>query len=782
MSSRYLNYLTWQSSYEQLATQIERRRLDKRIEEQGGTVIYALDNDVITIVTAPWRTAHQHYLRLFGNEDLDAIEALAYVFGEFFLSHSSASPYVIVRPAEVELEGMWNYVYEQALSEQTDLTTGLDRILKGDLGQTPRDDQALFDIVRRVLELVYGKQGHLTELKRISRIVELGGIRRMDTVVNENGGSPFPTESVDDTKQIAKFEQIWLQMLNRSRPKEGGERNAKTLPKNNLVDAAVLARIQWINLRYQEEGINSRLCLITGDSHIEKVASLVDFCGESFAAAFVRSPTCFLDDETFFTSMADRASDSSTATNPPDISIGDCLRVLSPAAHVNLTEFASKESERNIREETNSAMQQWAIFLKSIAAASQFNNDRFKEALREHLDASNYLHIADVRSRFEMLKNELASIGDEALARFGVSGALAAFWSLDYRNRRVERSIPPVKFDSLKEADAFLGQLRDSSNFEALQRAVDRHWISVLREEDESGYTALIVFSLAHACAGEWSTALTVARAAVLAAKRMRGKVSRETSEKQARQTIKGDEAAYLCAIFARLSARDMRALDDSETWLELADELQKLPPIRSSLQNVDLSQYLDPRFVAERLAIRLCRRFFAEFSESSQRDIHDGLVLRWRARDECEKLLALFPVAASEKSENVRQYIQEQLAVNFLQWQLLAKARGDEASLFPKKSKEFIEFLNNSFERSSLRIASDDESSFMGRSRLVYFVYLCATAAFSPDSVGWLHPETRPQLLQSLGRTGDGLNVMPYDEARATLFSNVAKQSLGLI
>jgi hypothetical protein len=750
--------------------QFERRQADKNFEVDGGKVLYALDNDVITIVTAPWRLESLHYLhQLLDDDDKGSVEALGHVLAEYFLAAPRYTPFVIIRPAENELEGMWNAVYLLAKDDDEQLTEGLEQILHELHTAVSPDEKHLFGIIQGVLQTVYGVSGPLTELGRISRVQQSGSIRRMDVVVSSDGTSPFPTESEQDEKQILTYEQQWLTDLNHSRPWKAVGKPGTGAPTNNAVDAAVLGRLEWINRHYINNNDKIRLCLVTGDTHIEKVASQRSFGNATFASQFIRNPDCFLSDDDF----SIRAGLESTQIEETyragvtglKIPLWDWIPIVFPPQGHPLSDFASKASQKNIVTEANRARQQFTRYITASAATS----NRLAQAVNKHLEAVKYIHILEVRQNFEELKEAFSLISQDALTRFGISGALAGFWSLDYRNRRVERSIPYVKFDSLPKAAAFVQRLRDASSFQDIQHQVGRSWIDELKSDDKAGYITLIVFALAFASAGEWQTALTIGRAAVAAATQYRARRDSDT-------TIKGDEAAYLCAVFSRLTAKDKSGLENAKKWLDEAERRQKEPPIRASLKDLDVNTYRDPRFRAESLAIRLSQRLFAEMeSERRQTDMATQSALTWDPAKECEKYIEAYEAAESESVENIRTYVLEQLAINFLQWQLLALAKNGKDSRHQNESKKRLTMIERSFSGTGGFIADSTATSFRGRSALVYFIYLCATAAFAPEMAGWNRPELREIRSSELQTVGSLLRLMPYDVVRVRLFTAVA-------
>lgn len=766
-----LSYYELRHRYEGLATQFERRRADKSFEVDGGKVLYALDNDVITIVTAPWKLESLHYLhQLLDDNDEGSVEALGHVLAEYFLAAPRHNPFVIIRPAENELEGMWNAVYLLAQNDTGRLTEGLDQILHQLHTAVNPDEKYLFGVIQGVLQAVYGVSGPFTELGRISRVQQSCSIRRMDVVVPSDGTSPFPTESEQDEKQIFAYEQQWLTELDHSRPWKAVGKPGASAPTNNAVDAAVLGRLEWINRHYINNNDKIRLCLVTGDTHIERVASQRSFGNATFASQFIRNPNCFLSDDDFpmragleSTQIEETYRTGVTGLKLP---LWDWIPIVFPPQGSPLSEFASTTSQKNIVREANRARQQFTRYITSSAATS----DRLSQAVNKHLEAAKYIHIPEVRKNFEELKEEFSLICQDALIRFGISGALAGFWSLDYRNRRVERSIPCVKFDSLPKATALVQRLRDASSFQYIQSQLCRSRIDELKPDDKANYITLIVFALAFAFAGEWQTALTIGRAAVAAATQYQYRARHSGT------TIKGDEAAYLCAVFSRLTAKDKSRLEDAKEWLYEAERRQKKPPIRASLKDLDVNTYRDPRFQAEDLAIRLSQRLFAEMeNERGRTDTAAQLALTWDPAKECEKYIEAYKAAASESIENIKTYVLEQLAINFLQWQLLALAKNGEDSRHQNEAKESLTMIERSFSGTGDFIADSTTTSFRGRSALVYFIYLCATAAFAPEIAGWDRPELREKRRIELQTVGNSLQLMPYDVVRVRLFTEVA-------
>lgn len=281
-----------------LKTQLLRWRRDEEYREAGGKIYYAIDNNVITLITAPWDTEWEFYLSALieGNDTAIAIEAIAYLLGEYFLN--TDTPYLIVPPGQNELEGMWNEVHRKASRRTQVHEDFFKKILSEEWDISEHSDKDLFKHSRELLSSIYGTDGPITELKRISRVLSSGSIRRIETVLNEDKLSPFVFPNNDDEKDIDIRKTKWLALINKIRPHTVSAR--RNIIGSNIVDAGVLARIEWMNEALDKKGYRTRLSLITGDSHIERAASEYLVAGESFSSRFIRSPMAFLADPMFY--------------------------------------------------------------------------------------------------------------------------------------------------------------------------------------------------------------------------------------------------------------------------------------------------------------------------------------------------------------------------------------------------------------------------------------------------------------------------------------------------
>lgn len=773
-----ISYTSLRSKVDHLTEQFERRKLDKIFERDGGRVIYALDNDVITLITAPWLTDHQRFLSDFFDIQTEAARSLAYLFASYFLSADGRNRYVIIPPAENELEGMWNYVYERALREKSALDAGFDKLFDSiEKKGNSIAERELFNLVHRALNSVHGTGGPLAELSRISTLLESGAVCRMDAYMDIDGLSPFPPSSSYPQKEIIDAQNKWLRELNRLRPEGRKSHLARSDASSNLIDSAVMARLQWINERYKENGIPTRLCFVTSATSLEHLGMQRDFFGESFSRSFLRNPNCFLGEASFFSragvNAPDFLGDAGEGHFNRATSIEDWLNVTFPQTETSKQQFATRKEEVEVVATIRDAEEQWSRYLVSVASSARIADSEFTEAINTYVRGISHLHVHQVRERFELLRSRLGEIATDAFSRFGGSSALAGFWSLDPDRVGIKRGIPAVKFDSLHKAESLARELITTQTFLKLQHRMNRGWLNELRLEDDTGYSTFVIFALAFALAGQWTTAFTVAKAAVGVATR--------TREREPKSRVKGDEAAYLCAVFARLCASNIEDLDTCEYWLAEAERRQKAEPIRSSIKEryIDVALYEDPRFAAERLAIHLTERWFAKFGKDGGHPMMEELVsVKYPILRECQEQLRVFRGVEDEPLEYVRQYVKEQVAVNFLQLQMLAKVEESKEELLEEEVGQVLKYLEKQCgpNQSAGEEAHDELSC---RSKLVAFLYMCGTALFNSRAAGFVDAASRKDFLKRVGDYGASLQLMPYDEKRVMFFVRNARNAL---
>ena len=279
-----------------LQEQFSRYDADLDFERGGGRVHYAMDNDVVTCITAPWRSDDDKTFGPLFTDMEDASRAFAVIFSEYVFNSPVERPFLLVPPAHNELEGVWNSAFIKATDDSNAIEHHFSKLLKSTKGlgefSSIRSEADLYSAIEKAVHLIYGGDSSATELRRIARLAQSGSLRRVDSALGNDGFPLIPPLSEEDLPQFKRFSEKWLVRLNGVRPERPGA---------NEVDAEVLGFIQFINERYEVAGEKCRLCLITGDQHIFRLAGALELVdGQTFSRKYLRRPTAFLLDKEFF--------------------------------------------------------------------------------------------------------------------------------------------------------------------------------------------------------------------------------------------------------------------------------------------------------------------------------------------------------------------------------------------------------------------------------------------------------------------------------------------------
>lgn len=793
-----------------LKEQFERRNADRARMRKGGTVFYVIDNDVIINITAPWKI-HQirpssrastrkhlmrkrHYLKNLIEDDSRAQQALNHILGEYFSRRPAAAksiPFLLLEPGEAELKGLWNEVFELAGREESSLEqeyAEVHAILSFEHGITKMQRDQVERLVDRLVNCL--REGPLVELQRIVSLQEAENILPADRVV-DNNEALLPVPDAAARKQIAELEKDWLDRIDRQRPSKRrvGADERDPWPTNNYVDAAVLARVGWINSQFESQATDpaaaQRLCLITGDSTLEYLANKkVLRSSETFARHYLRSPTCFLADPEFFEHAGVETPQFLARLPAPAAADGNPVAAEGAIGQPGGRSFAhwvmmvfpkiDKEPmrlEQQVALAAKQARLEWAAYLRGVASIERLVE--FDQRVQEQDDAvkSDFkLSNDQTRLRLLQLQEAMREVSKAAMTRFSAAGLLAGFWSIPSSRRWPSRVPPVIKFESLPKTREFVRRLQALGTLDDAQTQLDREAINELeRAEDGTGYTRYMVFALAFALAGEWRSAYTVARAALSVAETYDRKKWRSS-------TVKGDEAAYLCSVCRLLSAARIEDLYESEQFLRMARERQLAAPWSPSLEGLaNRDAYRDPRFEAAQLAIEISRLHFKEFKPrkpSDSVDLREHLSA-YRAqspRELCDRHVAVLLTVDRESEQDVRRMVKQQLAMSFLQLQLFAKLKNDASSLMPEQAGRMIVLLQECF-------PAGEQGTKMPI--MVRLVFLCASALFLPEAAWGADKDPRWRELKEVQKAFAQTLVMPYDELRAAKWVELAEAAL---
>jgi len=741
------------ADFAHLLTELRKRISDRQAESDGFQIYYGIDSDVVTLITSPWDQGSRNPFDELFTDDLTAQDAFCYLFAEHAYRSFNERPFLLVSPSENELDGLWNDVYRDAqieFDESEDIEVALSSERISEL-----DEREIYAKLRRIVGVIHGADSAISHLRRINRLAHEGILRRMESITDSLGGYPFPILSPDEERELSKSTARWSAALNSSRPSR---------PGSNAIDGAVLAKIEITNTALQQRKQKTRLCFVTGDRHIRRIAANTPAeSGQSFDYCYIRSPVAFLIDRNFFQvgGVEEPAPVERLSTTPSafrNIGISDWFLSL---LDLEMSSALDRISRTNLARQLIEVRGRWTEFLRSSGAKVQISKEEINLAVETNIKAARFLDRPEVKSDFERLRSRFVLIRREAAKGFAASAALARFWSLDSTsNHKNGRGVPGVRFDSFKNAAEMAAQLSASNGLQNARLTLRRDWVAELRREDKSGYTVLVIIALAFAYAGEWRVALTVVTWAHSLA--LREKAFDGLS------TVKGDEAAYLCAVFSRLSAESVSDLSNAEDWLREAKKLLNESPVRKQLSDSKVPPpYTDPRFESEGLAIQVTRLMFSKFSGESKSALSANSQLElMQLANLSAAHLALLQQPAMKLPAHILEYVRNQLMTNFLQIEVLKWIAGETTDEVTTNASALIDRYV-SLEVGERLLGDIDEFGDRSKSDLISFVLLCSVLLLCPKRI----QGAETLYIQSAKRHAALLKTMPYDAARASAF-----------
>jgi hypothetical protein len=666
------------SSYSELKKQFERQQVDRRWIKEGGEIYYAVDTSVIMVM-----------IKLFdGNDPLQGIfiedsetrsgvcALLAKYLNRF--KETTEKPLILIEPVDRELSGALNKIFSEAKEEES-VVNDVDQKFKQ--GEYP-SDRSLYDAISTILLSKNLVRGPLVETYRAKAMFESNLLIRLDAYL-EDGISPFHLDTFQNKPLFREKFSFALERLNHVRPvtkfrNKSSGKPASNNESNNSVDAQVLAKLELLNLSWQAAGTKKKIVLITLDQAVEKTAqSITISSGVSLADLAIRSPISFIEDAKFFHIAGVPApsfigSDNDEDNTPPRLlksrtRFSDWIEVYfgeSDAGRI----LSSRSSVKN-GEKLPGVDAAWQSYIKTTRSLSSAQESWLNQRIIDEYTKISNQTPDEASALYTEFKNNLDVAGKTAADHWALESVIAGFWALDLNRTRPLRAIPPIKSYTFKELTSLSKKLIDQTQSKTLQNERDDIF-EKLEREDPTKYTTLIWLALVFCAADEWENAYSVAKGAYNLAK------ARSTPG----ENPKGDEAAYLCAVFNCLTAKNTKDFEASESWLRQAEKLQKEAPCKLEADGIDI------RFQSERHTLELAKIFgdFAEHGVSPQFTEQNIFARR------CHSLLALSK-EAENTDEHVRSYVTRQCLVNAMQWSLIPHA-GDKTELLTVAKQAFDE------------------------------------------------------------------------------------------
>ena len=607
--------------------------------ESGGTIIYAVDNDIIKLyvdtaaralgnngdVDGDGEREGGGYTRIFSGDKDTYIVGIGRILSHFIFfgrgnKDAARPPLLLVPPLDAEFATMFSGVFREAGKENHKAHQKIhefDKLVKNREISDAEVARALVENATDVLKLLIGGETRHTELFRLCELINNGRILSLNEVVELARKMPSAFVANVDRK-LSLLELIWLRDLSAewfSRLVRSGDNDNRK--KNLKDDADAMARLQVLNKRLEKENI--RMIMITGASRVTRVAKkMIGRDSElSFADSWLRHPRGFLGEPDIFRGnpKLDEAVDTNRLPEMLDA-------LLACEGHV-------KDEERNRSEENDS-------LYRAEMTKFQSNWDQLSARLclvhSEIISSSNLGDkevtelVARIRKADSSIKQFLTDAWHTAFLAAMQTGFLFS-WSL---RRDVRRNVPQLVFESFGEASIFVNDLLEQmqhspgTEIENFQERIDK-----VKKDSSGGYTTYLVFGELFAAHDLWQVTSSLADSALR-------RVFPDTSlalryvQNDKQRLITGREAYYLKAVAGRHLARSVTDLYSANEAILLAESMLEH---EREFRGADLLAG-DHRFRYEQCSINVAAAMFEKFLSipglgtdgMSVREIQDAL------------------------------------------------------------------------------------------------------------------------------------------------------------
>lgn len=753
---------------------------DRKAQQDGWKLYYAVDTDVIKLFMAPDQMAE--YANVFEERDAaDTSKLLARLLGNFIfrpsgrddvLSRASGGNLFILSPHDGEI-GRMVFDLSQKLIDEIDAADSRieDFIAKisNQLEDYDGDEVAqwLIDNAPALIEVFDGKSGPRSELDRFESLDEsrVLHIERYKEGSNPPWAFPLPTPTgnVVDFQPLMEMFGDWKKRLIECKTPRQSMRAV-------VNDAYVLSVIEWLNIQMAES--KRRVLLISGTHGVHWATekyfpAQTHATRRTFADLYVRHPQFVMVDSDFFPDIA--AADETRESG--SFRLFDWLNLFFPdVIRSKVHKIASIDTQllKNIQDNADTEFKEAVVLLakseQPTHGRSRFPQSMIDEWQTQVRSASIAKSISDneaswpqrakdllcwLRDRItsdwtvDQLRHDLANRALQSLSALYSSTVWLGLWSRVGAIPEQIRGIPVLRIDEgyesvhkyccrVLEAMKAATSANNASDMDRLDIA---DMYSKLAEIDSSNYHSHLVHALAYASKGHWHAASTLCKIALRTA---------DGVPKHHGELRRGREAAYLLSISERRLARKMGDLVTAEKYL------------REAIRRENDGAQKDLRFRSEEIAIRVAKLNFGYFLDSQECDTHNEC--KEILRDATELLLKV----GDDPNADCRAWITQQASTNSLNTALILQR---EAGDLPPELIEFIrKILSHPID------CSIGDSTYLGDA-VSKFIYFAAFSVFNKDAVS--KTKARNTLKDIMFP-----NNLPFDKNREKLFRQMANDT----
>lgn len=625
---------------------------DKALTADGGTVLYAIDTNIVWLFLDPKRLGPRHdwvggYTHVFPSDDDHLAEALAAALSRYILYQLNTVsapdgrldvPLLLLDGHDAEVRSTYDRLIVHA-DEHAAIRGGQVRELKERLAWlTEAPDvgaqvERLRESAQSIIEWLYLDDSPQSQANRLGRLLTGGrlarlqaGVERIALAVPEERRPAVRAAFSPPRDLLAQMAEIkrrndWEKML---RDYKNTERQGQSL----RVDAVALARLEGINAMLKPERI--RVCLITGDNAMINAAAgyIPDGNDDAFTDAYIRHPRAFLAADEVLTPTAQPNPERSASpglvsgwldtllaqfTDDQGPDAAALTRLVMERGAPTLHKRAGKVLEADPRA-LATLSEQWLAHTSAIrdehAASSNLAQGEIKRLIG---DAA----FSDINASLDGLQQELSATSGgtwdtyyRAVVRTGFDLVQAG----DHlAGRRRRRNAPAVNFETFSLARSFVREVIAAKGLRAPPTGeIDERLAGI--EQQGGGYAVLLAYAVLFADAGRWHVALLTAKRAIAVANLYEDRNSTLAEvlnlSEEVRRRVSGREAYYFAAVAQRLTARSLSDVAKAAHYLERARlSLQRDRPRMDAPADSEL------RFDAEMLANDLTRYLLCRFT-----------------------------------------------------------------------------------------------------------------------------------------------------------------------
>lgn len=636
----------------ELRRQFYQVTLDEEFERQGGTIIYAIDSNLLNLHFQTFENEKHHFLTSCGTfsgpegadtsrEDKAKITQVVASYLVRTLTTSNrdgplkeTSPLIMLPGHSEEARTVYDRLIDEFYSHRTKKRSARNFLLGllDDLENLKSADERIDYIKQKEDELhsaLFGLEAPHDKFREFNQLLaqpRLLGMKRA-TNVPELAGIKNPFSGVSVFADYESFEE--------ERGSEGtAEWWAPRLEKRKRVslveaDKTALSVLDRINRLLK--GNNIRVVLLTlGNDLIELGRkyrpykhSDSDLGDYSFSDLYIRHPRCYLSREEILRPAANQTSSSELT-----IWLDAILSEISEDGHSDLLSFIDvtmsirKKRAATIRKTARDALKRhpdlhtefyryWRNNMSAVVLAHSGASQEARRSLERALHSESDRMV--VLEEFEAYASKLT---EESWNDFFFTAADSGYQLIsiaDSNRGRRARSVPPLILRNMAEATQimeYVGSDGDVLRFEEeIHLLLERLSHSKI---PEAKYVRSLGFASLFAHGGRWSVSKLLALRAFEDSKRMTG-----SPEGQPKHGITGREAAYLCAVSHRVTSKEASDLSEPREFIRIAKECLEEEEDFIGIAGVgdnklcSLQGLTGLRFEAEDIAIDLTEYFF---------------------------------------------------------------------------------------------------------------------------------------------------------------------------